>query len=193
MLRLKEALILGSQSPRRKELMTGLALPFEVLTQKVEESYDADMNPKEVPIFLSKKKNSSYRDLLKNEILITADTVVLHNGIILEKPKDNYEAAQFLLSMSAKDHLVISGVTVSDHEQSYSFSAETIVTLRRLEKNEVNYYIERYKPFDKAGAYGIQEWLGLMGVSTIKGSFYNVMGLPTDKVYDCLKQYFQLR
>lgn len=191
MLKLKNKIILGSQSPRRRELLGSLQINFDVFSTDVDESYPSDIDSSQVAYFLSKKKNKIYRQHISDEILITADTVVIHEGIVLEKPKSPEEAIGFLKRLSNSIHDVTTGVTISDKTQLHSFSSTTQVKFRSLDDQEIAYYVSKFKPFDKAGAYGIQEWIGMVGVESLVGSFYNVMGLPTNMVYIHLKNYFQ--
>ena len=183
-------LILASASPRRRELLAACDLNF-VLAEKFEceECYPADLAADKVAEYLSQLKSNAYPHALKeSDILLTADTVVIANGEILGKPKDNADAERMLRSLSGSTHKVVTGVTLRTAEQTISFSAESLVTFRALENEEICYYIEKYRPLDKAGAYGIQEWIGYTAIEGLQGSFYNVMGLPVQKVCIALKE-----
>ena len=183
-------LILASASPRRRELLAACDLDF-VLADKFEceECYPADLEADKVAEYLSQLKSNAYPHTLEEgDILLTADTVVIAGGEILGKPKDSADAERMLKVLSGATHKVVTGVTLRTPEQTISFSAESSVTFRSLEAEEIAYYIEKYRPLDKAGAYGIQEWIGYVGIEDIKGSFYNVMGLPVQKVCIALKE-----
>ena len=183
-------LILSSNSPRRQELMRGLELEFEVRVNQVDEKIPAGMPPEFVAAYLSKFKADSYPDeLAENEILITSDTVVIENGHLLGKPANEQEAFDMIKSLSGDTHLVITAVTMMDRNRSITLEDETKVTFRFLDEDEIWHYIRKYKPFDKAGAYGIQEWIGFIGVSRIEGSYFNVMGFPLHLVYEQLKKW----
>jgi septum formation protein len=182
-------LILASNSPRRHELLKGLDLDFEVRVKKgVGEKYPEDLPAEKVPEYISKEKAAAY-DIQEGETLLTADTVVILNGEIMGKPKDAAEAKEMLLKLSGHTHHVVTGISITTRDKQVSFSDTTAVTLRDLTDEEIDYYIEHYKPFDKAGAYGVQEWIGYIGVTRIEGSFYNVMGLPVERVYEALKGF----
>jgi len=178
-------IILGSQSPRRKQLLEDIGLKFRTLTFPVEEIFPENLSAKETAIYLSELKAKAFPEieLKENSILITADTVVSLSGKLLGKPKNDAEAFEMLSLLSGKSHEVISAFTLRSKKEMKSFSTETKVYFKTLSKAEINYYISRYKPFDKAGAYGIQEWIGKIGIEKIQGSFFNVMGLPVHQVY----------
>lgn len=184
-------IILASGSPRRKELLGNLGLEFTVDTENsFEETFDPATPHPKVPILMSKGKSSGFhRPLEDNEILITADTMVLCDSKILGKPHSREEAFNMLKGLSGKDHQVITGVTIRSTEKTVSFDDTTTVTFRNLTDSEIEYYIDNYKPFDKAGSYAIQEWIGLMGISAINGSVYNVIGLPVHRVYEELQKF----
>lgn len=184
-------IILASGSPRRKELLGDLGLEFTIDTENsFEEKFDPSTSHPEVPILMSKGKSAGFhRPLEGNEILITADTMVLCDSKILGKPHNREEAFNMLRGLSGKDHQVITGVTIRSNEKTLSFDDTTTVTFRNLTDSEINYYIDNYKPFDKAGSYAIQEWIGLMGISSINGSVYNVIGLPVHRVYEELQKF----
>lgn len=178
-------LLLASQSPRRRELMTGCGLPYELAPKyDCEEVYPADLPAEEVPLYLSRLKSRAYPEPLANgDILLTADTVVVLDGEVLGKPHGREEAVGMLRRLSGRRHTVVSGVTLRNAERMHTFEARTSVWFRTLSDEEIEYYIDTYRPFDKAGSYGIQEWIGYAAIERIEGSFYNVMGLPIQKVY----------
>lgn len=184
-------IILASKSPRRQELLKGVGLDFSVLTKDVDESYPAHMSVFDVAPYLSVKKARAFEEseLPENYMIITADTVVIVDDEILGKPKDENEARQMLISMSGKKHSVVTGVTIRTKNKSKTFSVLSKVLFDILDNDEIEYYIEKFKPYDKAGAYGIQEWIGYIGVSHVEGSYFNVMGLPTQKLYKMLKTF----
>lgn len=184
-------IFLGSQSPRRKNLMEQLGIPFQVwLKDPADESFPEDLSADEVATYLAKKKTIPYLDQLREDtILITADTVVIREGLVLGKPKDYEEASRMLRELSGRSHRVVTGICMRSVKQSCSFSANTEVTFDELTPEEIHYYITEFGPFDKAGSYGIQEWIGLVGVESINGSYFNVMGLPIHQVYQKLKHF----
>jgi septum formation protein len=182
---LKHSIILGSGSPRRKELLSSLGLSFTVKTKPTDENYPASMSPAEVPVYLAKKKAEALKDELKtDELLITADTIVVLNGEILGKPESLKEAKDMLRQLSGNKHEVITGVCILSSGQIKAFSVSTDVYFKVLKEDEINYYVTNFSPLDKAGAYGIQEWIGQIGVEKINGSYYNVVGLPTEKLWE---------
>ena len=183
-------LILASASPRRRELLADCDLDF-VLAEKFEceECYPADLEAEKVAEYLSQLKSNAYPHALgEGDILLTADTVVILGDKILGKPHSEAEAVEMISTLSGATHKVVTGVTLRTPEHTISFSAESLVSFRELDAEEVSYYVERYRPMDKAGAYGIQEWIGYIGIEGIEGSFYNVMGLPTQRLYQALKE-----
>ena len=183
-------LILASASPRRRELLVDCDLDF-VLAEKFEceECYPADLEAEKVAEYLSQLKSNAYPHALgEGDILLTADTVVILGDKILGKPHSAEEAVEMILTLSGATHKVVTGVTLRTPERTVSFSAESLVSFRELDAEEVSYYVEKYRPMDKAGAYGIQEWIGYIGIEGIEGSFYNVMGLPTQRLYQTLKE-----
>lgn len=184
-------IILGSRSPRRRELLADCDITFEVAdSYEVEEIFPADLPAAEVAEYLSRLKADGYPlPLAENDILITADTVVINNGEILGKPADRDHAIRMIASLGGKTHTVVTGVTIRTAERSVSFSSSSEVTFRALDTDEIEYYVGTYHPFDKAGAYGIQEWIGCTAIESISGSFYNVMGLPVAALYKQLKQF----
>lgn len=183
-------IVLASNSPRRRELLAGLGLPFEVrVMADIDESYPADLPVGEVARYISGKKADAYRgSLADDELLITADTVVIVGDEILGKPVDEADATRMLRLISGRTHQVTTGVAILTTTQERRFAVTTDVTFRPLTDDEIHYYISRYKPFDKAGAYGIQEWIGYVGVTSLRGSYYNVMGLPVQRIYETLQQ-----
>ena len=187
----KYHIILASKSPRRQELLRGMGVDFEILTKETDESFPPEMPLDEVPKYLSLQKSLAFTDeeLPTDYLLITSDTVVICEGEILGKPKDREDAARMLRLLSGKTHHVVTGVTVRSAEKTESFAVRSNVTFAQLDDEEIDYYIEHCKPYDKAGAYGIQEWIGYVGISGLEGSFYNVMGLPTRRLYQCLKGF----
>jgi MAF protein len=182
-------LILASNSPRRKELLKGLDVDFEVrIIPNIDESHPADTPPEDIPAFIAQKKADAYRATIKeDELVITADTVVILDGDILEKPADKNDAIKMIKRLSGRKHQVITAVALTTAAWNKVFSVESKVDFAELTDNEIEYYVDKYKPFDKAGAYGIQEWIGYIGVKSIEGSFYNVMGLPIQRLYQELK------
>ena len=182
-------LILASASPRRQQLMKDAGFTFEVWLKNVEEKYPQELHLENVPEYLSKVKASAFREELKaDEVLITADTVVCIHDRILGKPADRKEAISMLQKLSGNRHLVVTGVSVTTRTEQLSFSSRTDVFFKHLSNEEIEFYVDTYKPFDKAGAYGIQEWIGYIGIERIEGSFYNVMGLPIQKLYETLRK-----
>ncbi len=182
-------IILGSNSPRRQELLHGLELDFEVRVHPIEEAIPTDLPAQYAAAYLSKLKADSFLDLQENELLITADTVVIDGDKVLGKPIDDEEAFEMLKRLSGATHTVITAVTLKDLKNSITLEDEAKVTFRHLDEEEIRHYLKYYQPFDKAGAYGIQEWIGFVGVSSIQGSYYTVMGLPLHLVYQQLKKW----
>ena len=185
-------LILASGSPRRRELLAGLDLDFEVDTRNdFNECFDPSTPFSEVPMLMARgKSNGFHRPLEKDEILITADTMVILPGKeILGKPKDRADAFRMLRDLSGKDHLVITAVVLRSTEKEDAFSATTTVSFKELSDEEIAYYIDTYKPYDKAGAYAIQEWIGHIGISGIDGSYFNVVGFPVQRLYAALERF----
>jgi len=186
----KYHIILASKSPRRQELLKELGLDFTVETFDVDEIFPENLNQHEVPVFLAEKKARPFENCLKpGDLLITADTIVWLGGEVLGKPSGPAEAFEMLRKLSGREHQVITGVCVKTVEKQVSFYAETNVRFKPLSDSEINFYIGNYQPFDKAGAYGIQEWIGYIGITHIEGSFFNVMGLPVQKLYSELLKF----
>ncbi|MBU2916329.1 Maf family nucleotide pyrophosphatase [Reichenbachiella agariperforans] len=186
---MRNKLILASNSPRRQQLMQEVGFDFEVKTMEVAEDY-GEMPAEEVAEYLAIKKNDAYRKVLKDEIVVTADTIVVNAGIVLGKPASEQEAVEMIRAMSGGSHAVISAVCISDDQRKVSFSDDVAVKMVALSDEEIQFYVKKYQPMDKAGAYGIQEWIGMVGIEQISGSFYSVMGLPIHKVYQSLKSDF---
>ncbi len=177
--------ILASKSPRRQQLLQSLGIPFSVKTLELEENFPDDLAKGEIPVFLAKLKAEPFKpELNENDLLITADTIVWLNGKVLGKPADNNEAKSMLNELSGKEHQVISGVCLTSAKKQASFYSHTNVNFKTLAEKEIDYYISNCNPFDKAGSYGIQDWIGIIGITSINGSFYNVMGLPIQKLYE---------
>lgn len=186
-------IILASNSPRRRELMTGMGFPFRVAEPyPVEEVYPSDMEPSEVPLFLARLKSEAYPHTLNdNQILITADTIVILNGKVIGKPKDREGAIETLTTLSDSTHEVMTSVVMRNELKTQSFTATSRVTFAPLAIEEITFYVDNFRPYDKAGAYGIQEWIGYIGIERIEGSFYNVMGLPTRLLYTALSDFIK--
>jgi septum formation protein len=182
-------LILASKSPRRQELLRSLEVDFEIRTKEVDESFPDDLEPPLVAEFLATKKSAAFEELAENELLLTSDTTVICDGKILNKADYYTEAFGMIKLLSGKSHEVVTGVCLRTRNQKVVFSETTKVTFTELSDSEINHYIKQYKPFDKAGAYGIQEWIGMIGIEKIEGDFYNVMGLPLHKLYRALLQF----
>lgn len=184
-------IILASNSPRRKELLGGLDIPFKVrVLDGIDESYPQDLPTKDIAGYISQKKAAAYRQsIAADELIITADTIVILGEKVMGKPKDAGEAKTMLHELSGKTHQVITGVCLTTREKQVCFSVKTDVTFKTLSDSEITYYIDHYHPFDKAGAYGIQEWIGHVGVTGMNGSYFNVMGLPVQRIYEALKDF----
>ena len=182
-------IILGSGSPRRKELLSGLGIDYEVrLIKGIEESYPDTLQGEEIPIYLSEQKSDAYT-LNDDELLITADTIVWLDGKVYGKPQNSNDAIDMLHQLSGNMHQVITGVCVRTNYKKVSFATTTDVKFAHLTVEEIEYYVNRYSPLDKAGSYGIQEWIGYIGVEEIHGSYFNVMGLPIQRLYTTLKDF----
>jgi septum formation protein len=187
----KYNIILASLSPRRRHLLAEMGISFEARVSDSEETYPETMSADEVAIFLSKKKSDFFSQdkMADNDIIITADTLVSLHGKIIPKPADEAEACEFLRLLSGNMHLVYTGVTIKDKTRTHSFLSESKVWFRKLSEDDICRYVKTFKPLDKAGAYGIQEWIGYVGIERIEGSFFNVMGLPTAQLYAELKKF----
>ncbi|WP_461641896.1 Maf-like protein [Labilibaculum euxinus] len=183
-------LILASQSPRRHQMLKELGLIFEIRTKEVEEIYPEGLIPDQIPVYLAELKAKAFeQDLNSNELVITADTIVCVDDWILGKPNDRDDAVKMLNALSDRSHQVISGVCLMSKDKKISFSTTTNVHFKALSEEEIDYYIDNYKPFDKAGAYGIQEWIGFIGIDGIEGSYFNVVGLPIQRLYQELLKF----
>ncbi len=183
-------IILASKSPRRQQMLTDLGLNYEIRTKEVEEVYPADLKVEDIAVYLAELKAKAFREELKNnELVITADTVVCVDDTVLGKPKDKADAVKMLQLLSGRSHRVISGVCLMNNKHQKSFTSTTKVFFKALTTEEINYYIDNYQPFDKAGAYGIQEWIGYIGIERIEGSYYNVVGLPIQRLYEEIKNF----
>ncbi len=185
-------IVLASNSPRRKELLSGLDISYEVKTlPDVDESFPSNLNGDEIATYIAKTKADAYKSLLEDDtLIITADTIVLLNGKVYGKPKDENDAKQMLRELSGKTHSVITGVCITTRKKQHAFNVSSEVRFAVLDESEINYYVEKYKPLDKAGAYGIQEWIGYVAVEYISGSYFNIMGLPIQRLYQELKKLF---
>ena len=187
----KYEILLASNSPRRRELLAGLDIEYRVTAlPEVDESYPATLSGEEIPLYISQEKAAAYRSQMKeNTLLITADTIVWLDGRVYGKPHDRDDAKAMLRALSGKTHTVITGVTLTSMQKQVSFAVSTEVDFAPLADDEIDYYVDRYRPLDKAGAYGVQEWIGYIGVTGLHGSYYNVMGLPIQRLYTELKRF----
>lgn len=190
-MKLSKKLILASNSPRRKEILKSAGFDFEVIVRETEESFDSKLELEKVPEYLAKKKADCFGEFDDKYLILTADTVVISDNKILNKPKNNEEAFQMLSTLSCKWHKVVTGVCMKNGDDFQIFSDETEVYFESLSESEINFYIENFKPLDKAGAYGVQDFIGMIGISKLNGSFYTVMGLPIHKIYHALKPYIR--
>ena len=181
----KYKVILASNSPRRKELLAGLGVDYEVRTlPDVDESYPETLQGADIPLYIAKEKADAYVAMMQpGELMITADTIVWLDGKVLGKPQDKEDALQMLRTMSGRTHEVFTGVCITTTDWQRSFTAQTEVRFATLSEEEIAYYVDNFQPMDKAGAYGVQEWSGFIGVENISGSYYNIMGLPVQKLY----------
>ena len=181
-------LILASKSPRRQELLKNLDLTFKIRTKSIDEKYPSHLKKEAIPLFLAENKaKAMIADLKKNEILITADTIVWLNNKAFNKPRNKQQAIDMLKALSGNTHTVITAFQLSNTYKKQAYFSETKVQFSLLNNNEIDYYVEHYQPYDKAGAYGIQEWIGYIGIEKIEGSYFNVMGLPVQQLYNALK------
>ena len=186
----KYKIILASQSPRRIELLNGLNIKFEVQVLDVNEDFPAQMVGVDIPMFLAEKKANAYKHIMdEHTMIITADTIVWHEGKVLGKPVDETDARRMLRALSGKTHQVITGVCISTLQRRKVFHVISDVRFARLTEAEIEYYLHNFKPYDKAGSYGVQEWIGFVGVEHINGSYFNVMGLPVQRLYNELKRW----
>jgi len=186
-------LILATKSPRRQLLMKGMNLNFEIKVKSIKEEYPEDLSYSEVPEYLARLKAAACKreKLKKHDIYITADTIVVLKGQVIGKPKNKTQAKKTLEALSGQMHKVITGVCLTSGEKQACFSSESDVYFKKIHKEDIDYYVNEYMPFDKAGAYGIQEWIGYIGIEKIEGSFYNVMGLPTQMLYEELLSFIK--
>lgn len=187
----KYDILLASNSPRRRELLSGLGVKYRVTAlPDIDESYPDTLQGEEIPQYIAAAKAEAYKpEMTDNTLLITADTIVWLNGKVFGKPKDKDDAKNMLRTLSGNIHTVITGVCISTREKQISFAVSTDVSFAPLEEEEIDFYVEKYNPVDKAGAYGIQEWIGFVGVNGINGSYFNVMGLPIHRLYQELKNF----
>lgn len=186
---LKKNIILASASPRRHELLKQLNIPFTVVTKNIDETYPKHLQAEQITHFLATLKANAFTELNNDDLLITADTIVWHKNTALGKPKNKNEAIKILQQLSGKTHQVITSVCVKSNEKEIVFNDTTNVTFKKLSEKEIHFYIDTCQPFDKAGSYGIQEWIGHIGITKIEGSYFNVMGLPTQKLYEVLSNF----
>lgn len=184
-------IILGSQSPRRKELLKGIGIDFETRVKEIDESFSNELKKQEIPVYLSKQKAAVFQEEINNEniLLITSDTIVWINDKALNKPSDRNEAIKMLQTLSGNMHEVFTGVSLTSKEKQITFYEETKVYFKKLSLAEIEFYIDQYQPYDKAGSYGVQEWMGFVGMCRIEGCFFNVMGLPLSKLYSELEKF----
>ncbi|MBD78343.1 MAG: septum formation protein Maf [Crocinitomicaceae bacterium] len=182
--------ILGSASPRRSDLLRSMRIPFEVVVKPIEETYPDNLTPRQIVEYLARKKAAEFKNNMDStDIVITADTIVSYNDNMLHKPLNKEDAIFMLKTLSGKQHEVITGVSIMSGSKQVNFHAVTYVTFSDFTEGEINYYVNNFEVLDKAGAYGIQDWIGLIGVKEIKGSYYNVVGLPTNKLFQHLKEF----
>lgn len=184
-------IVLGSASPRRKDLLAAIGFKFQVMHKEVDEQYPLSMPREGVPEYLAHIKSMAFRDeeLPENYLLITADTMVLLDNKPFHKPADREQAVRSLYALSGQTHKVITGMSLRTKDKQHTFSVESKVTFRVFSLEEIEYYVDTYKPYDKAGSYGIQEWIGYVGIESVEGSFYNVVGLPTQRLYRELAEF----
>jgi septum formation protein len=182
-----ERIVLASRSPRRKQLLEWAEIAFDVIVKETDELYPSDLSIEEVPVYIARHKGLAVKQELSHErIIVAADTVVVLENRIIGKPKNEADAIQILSSLSGRKHLVITGVVILKGDQEVAFADTTEVTFHQLSSDEIAFYVNKYQPFDKAGAYAIQEWIGVIGIEAIRGDFYNVMGLPVSRVVKAL-------
>ena len=184
-------IILASNSPRRRELLAGIDVQFDVrVLDNIDESYPYSLPTKDIAEYIARKKALAYRETMDtDELVITADTIVILGDKVMGKPKDESDACRMLRELSGKTHQVVTGVTLTTTMRQTSFSVVTDVTFKQLSDAEIEYYVDKYHPMDKAGAYGIQEWIGHVGVTALNGSYFNVMGLPVQRIYEALQGF----
>ena len=182
-------IILASQSPRRKQLLQWAEIDFEIIVADTDESYPDDLNRQDVAIHIAREKARAVQQKAENKIIIAADTIVVLENEIINKPVDRNDAIKILKKLSASHHKVITGVVILQGEKEISFADVTDVAFHHLTQEQIEFYVDKYKPYDKAGAYAIQEWIGVIGIKGINGDFYNVMGLPVSRVVKALQQF----
>ncbi len=182
-------ILLASKSPRRQELLNLMGLNFQVILKEVDEDYPDTLQPEEIAVYIAEKKANAFDQEIGNSVLVTADTIVCINGEVLGKPLDEEDAYRMISKLSGKTHQVITGVCIRDKNKSYSFYEVSEVTFVNLSAEQINYYIQTGNPLDKAGAYGIQEWIGLVAIASIRGSYTNVVGLPTHRLFEELNKF----
>lgn len=186
----KQQIILASKSPRRQQLLKDLGWEFTIFTKDIDESFPIDLKREEVALYLCEHKAKAFQDVLNdNTLVITADTIVCLDDFIINKPEDAKDAHRMLRLLSNRQHEVYTGVCISSKNKANSFYVKSTVYFKNLTDDEIDYYITVYKPFDKAGAYGIQEWIGFIGIEKIEGSYFNVMGLPVKEVYEAVMNF----
>lgn len=186
---MEKKIILASQSPRRKQLLKDIGIDFEIQSADIEEDFPEEIAVYDAPLFIAKKKAMAIAQKNKDAVVIAADTVVILQNQIIGKPKDKYDAKEILKKLLGKKHDVVTGVVIIDDKNVTAINDITEVYFKQLSDTQIDYYIEKYKPFDKAGAYAIQEWIGMIGIEKISGDYYNVMGLPVNKVADALSAF----
>ena len=182
-------LILASKSPRRRALLDAAHIPFELLEIEVDESYSENLPPEEVPEYLARKKAEEAIKVRQDGIILTADSVVIQDGIIFEKPQDREDAIRIIRNLAGRSHYVITGVCLISSDKEISFSDRSDVSLAPMSYEEIAWYVDTFEPYDKAGAYGIQDWIGVTKVTRIEGSYHNIMGLPVHAVYEALREF----
>jgi len=183
-------IILASQSPRRKQLLEWAEVPFEVRVKETDERFPPELSPEEIPVYIARNKALAVQSAGdEQEIILAADTIVVLGDHIIGKPVHREDAVSMLLALSGEQHRVITGVVIREGEKEIAFSDTTVVAFHALSVSELEYYVDKYKPYDKAGAYAIQEWIGVVGIKSIRGDFYNVMGLPVSRVVQALKTF----
>ena len=184
-------IILASNSPRRKELLSGLDIPYQIKTlPDIDESYPAELQGMDIAVYIAREKANAYRnEMSDNTLLITADTIVILDGKVYGKPKNEDDAKRMLHELSGKTHEVVTGVCITTRDKQKAFGVSSEVRFSHLENDEIDYYVSKYKPLDKAGAYGVQEWIGYVAVEYISGSYFNIMGLPIQRLYRELKSF----
>jgi septum formation protein len=183
-----QQIILASQSPRRKQLLEWAEVPFEIIVKETDESYPAGLTVEDIAIHIARNKALAVKDSVdKNYPILAADTIVVLGDRIIGKPKDREDAIAILTALSGNEHAVITGVVILNNDKEIAFADKTVVAFHPLSKEQIEFYIDKYKPYDKAGAYAIQEWIGVIGIKSVQGDFYNVMGLPVSRVVQALK------